>query len=96
MSVPSGPRRRHKDASTDVGRAVTDRRLALRLTQAELADLAGVSVSSVRALEAGSDTMTLAVMIAVCDALGFAVAVGPRLALLAAPDAVVLGPVGSR
>jgi transcriptional regulator with XRE-family HTH domain len=71
---------------------VADRRLALGLTQAELADLAGVGVSSVRTLEAGSDTMTMTVAIAVLDALGLAIAVGPRPVLHAVPEAVVLAP----
>lgn len=97
MSGPSGPRRRRKDDLTDAGRLVADRRLALGLTQLELADLAGVGVSSVRTLESGSDTMTLTVVVAVLDALGLAVAVGPRPALHAVPDAVVLEPgAGSR
>ena len=97
MSARSGPRRRRKDDLTDAGRLVADRRLALGLTQVEVADLAGVGVSSVRTLEAGSDAMTLTVVIAVLDALGLAVAVGPRPALHAVPDAVVLEPAaGSR
>jgi y4mF family transcriptional regulator len=97
MSVPSGPRRRRKDDLTDAGRLVADRRLALGLTQVELAELAGVGLSSVRTLEAGSDAMTLTVVIAVLDALGLAVAIGPRPVLHAVPEAVVLGPAaGSR
>lgn len=94
MSVPTGPRRRRRDDPTEVGQLVADRRLTLGLTQAELADLAGVGLSSVRTLEGGSETMTLAVAIAVLDALGLAVAVGPRPALTAVPDAVVLPPAG--
>lgn len=95
MPAVTGPRRRPKDHPSEVARLVADRRLALRLTQAELADLAGVGLSSVRTLEAGPATMTLAVLSAVLDALGLAVAVGPRPSLLAVPDAVVLGRPGA-
>ncbi|WP_052091347.1 helix-turn-helix domain-containing protein [Modestobacter caceresii] len=97
MSSPAGPRRRRKDDLTGVGQVVADRRLTLNLTQAELADLAGVGVSSVRTLETGAHTLTLAVALAVLDALGLVLAVGPRPALDAVPDAVLLRPgTGSR
>jgi hypothetical protein len=46
----------------------------------------------VRTFEAGSDAMTLTVALAVLDALGLAMAIGPRPALHAVPDAVVLEP----
>lgn len=92
MPVPTGPRRRHKDDLTGVGRLVAERRLALNLTQAELADLAGVGLSSVRTLEVGADTLTLAVAMAVLDALGLALAAGPKPVLDTVAHAVVLGP----
>lgn len=46
------------------------RRRQLGLTQADLADLAGVSDRSVRALESGKATMRLDVVTAVAEALG--------------------------
>ena len=95
MSVPGGPRRRRRErtgALISVGQLIAERRLDLGLTQAELADLAGAGLSSVRRLEAGQDTVTLAVFLAVLDALGLAVAAGQRPLLRALPGAVVLKP----
>jgi y4mF family transcriptional regulator len=93
MPTTSGPRRRKKEhlgALTEAGRLFADRRLALGLTQSALADLAGVGISSVRALEAGRVTVTLGVTLQVLDALGLAAAVGPRPTLRAVDEAVVL------
>lgn len=75
------PRRRPRRGDSPlaaVGNLVAERRLTLGLTQAELADLAGVGISSVRAVEAGEPSVTLAVAIRALDALGLALAVGPR------------------
>ncbi|GAB3714203.1 helix-turn-helix transcriptional regulator [Mariniluteicoccus flavus] len=47
-----------------------ERRVALSLTQADLADLAGVSERFVRALEAGKTTVRVDKLLAVADALG--------------------------
>ena len=93
MSVSSGPRRRRKSrigTLTAAGRLIADRRLAIGLTQVDLADLAGVGISSVRALEAGKATVTLEIALRVLDALGLAAAVGPQPALRAVAEAVVL------
>jgi transcriptional regulator with XRE-family HTH domain len=94
MSIPSGPRRRSKawPGGMTAGHLITERRLALGLTQRELADLAGTGVSSVRRLEAGQNTVTLAVLLAILTALGLGVAVGPRPDLRALSDAVMLEP----
>lgn len=94
MSTRSRPRRRSRTSPGDLpalAGAVAERRRNLALTQAELAELADVSVSSVRALEAGQATLTLAVALAVLDALGLAVAVGPRPTLSAIADSSVVG-----
>ncbi|MDN5726240.1 MAG: type II toxin-antitoxin system Y4mF family antitoxin [Propionibacteriales bacterium] len=47
-----------------------ERRRALRLTQGDLADLAGVSERFVRSLETGKTTVQLDKVLAVLDALG--------------------------
>ena len=72
------------------GQLVTDRRLTLGLTQAELADLAGVGLSSVRRLERGQDSVTLNILLAVLDALGLALAAAPSPVIQALTDAVIL------
>lgn len=71
-----GPRRRRSqhDASMPVaariGAAFAERRIALRLTQQALADLAGVSRSSVQSLERGSGSISFGAVIDIADALG--------------------------
>ena len=49
---------------------VRERRIALRLGQQELADLAGTSVRFVRSLEHGKSTARLDKVLAVLEALG--------------------------
>lgn len=65
----------------------------MNLTQADLADLAGVGISSVRGVEAGLDTASLAILRAVLDALGLGLGLGLRAALQAASGVTVLEPV---
>lgn len=93
MDGPGAPRRRGKVRTgvlDEAGRTVLERRLQLGLTQADLADLAGVGISSVRGVEAGLDSVSLATALAVLDALGLALGMGPRAALRAAPEVNVL------
>lgn len=93
------PRRRRPapvGSAPTVGQLAAGRRLALGLTQADLADLAGVGISSVRSLEADQVTLTLAVVIAILDALGLALAAGPRPILQTSPELAVLSPAAVR
>lgn len=55
---------------TRIGRQVAARRIELHLTQQTLADLAGVSRSSLQALEYGSRSVKLASVVEIADALG--------------------------
>ncbi|OBG19395.1 transcriptional regulator [Mycobacterium sp. 852002-51057_SCH5723018] len=59
-----------------IGRAFADRRIALRLTQQTLADLAGVSRSSVQALERGSGSVKFGYVVEIADVLGLHIDVG--------------------
>ncbi|WP_335582831.1 helix-turn-helix domain-containing protein [Mycobacterium adipatum] len=71
-----GPRRRksQRDGAMPeiarIGVAFAERRIALRLTQQTLADLAGVSRSSVQSLERGSGSISFGSVIEIADALG--------------------------
>lgn len=53
-----------------IGRALAERRIALRLTQQTVADLAGVSRSSVQALERGSGSIKFGSVVEIADILG--------------------------
>lgn len=74
-----GPRRRksQRDGAMPeiarIGVAFAERRIALRLTQQTLADLAGVSRSSVQSLERGSGSISFGSVIEIADALGLQV-----------------------
>jgi transcriptional regulator with XRE-family HTH domain len=53
-----------------IGLAFADRRIALRLTQQTLADLAGVSRSSIQSLERGSGSVKFGSVVEIADILG--------------------------
>jgi transcriptional regulator with XRE-family HTH domain len=59
-----------------IGRIFAERRVALRLTQHALADLAGVSRYSVQALERGSGSLKLGSVMEIAAILGLRVEVG--------------------
>ena len=58
----------------DLGAAVRLRRAQLRLTQDETAELAGVAVRTVHAVEAGKATLRLDALLSVLSALGLELA----------------------
>ncbi len=78
-----GPRRR-RGAERDgampeiarIGATFAERRIALRLTQQMLADLSGVSRSSIQALERGSGSIKFGSVIEIADVLGLRIDVG--------------------
>ena len=49
------------------------------ITQASLAEIAGVSLPSIQRLEAGKETIRLDVLIKVTDALGYQVSLEPKV-----------------
>lgn len=63
------------DFSTSLGTAVRARRAALSLSQADVADLAGVSERFVRFVEQGKATVQLEQLLAVLDTLGLELSV---------------------
>lgn len=86
------PRRRSReDCVIPTAALLAERRLALGLTQAELAELAGVGLSSVRSFEAGRTTVGLGIALTILDTLGLAAAIGPAPVLSALPEVAVFG-----
>lgn len=71
-----GPRRRRVQREESmpeiarIGDVFAERRIALRLTQQTVADLAGVSRSSVQSLERGSGSIKFGSVIEIADVLG--------------------------
>ncbi len=71
-----GPRRRSRQRDESmpeiarIGALFTERRIALRLTQQTLADLAGVSRSSIQSLERGSGSISFGSVIEIANILG--------------------------
>jgi DNA-binding XRE family transcriptional regulator len=74
--------RSHPDLSMSeiarLGRAFADRRIELRLTQQTLADLAGVSRSSVQSLERGEGSIKFGSLAEIADILGLQINVGTK------------------
>jgi len=78
----TGPRRtkRHRESLMPdlarIGQVFAERRVALRLTQQTLADLAGVSRYSVQSLEGGSGSTKIGSVLEIAGVLGLRLEVG--------------------
>lgn len=59
-----------------IGRLFAERRITLRLTQQAVADLAGVSRSSIQSLERGSGSIKFGSVLEIADVLGLHIKVG--------------------
>jgi DNA-binding XRE family transcriptional regulator len=76
------PRRTRRDLDAPmseiarIGRVFAERRIELRLTQQRLADLAGVSRSSVVSLERGKGSIKFGSVAEIADILGMQINVG--------------------
>lgn len=68
----------HDPSEQPLWQQVRARRLELGITQAELADLAGLSRTTVHTIEAGATSARLAAVVAVADVLGCDVTLSPR------------------
>lgn len=90
VSLPRRRTGRRTGNLAAAGELVRERRLQLGLTQVDVADLSGVGLSSVRALEAGKESVGLAIALDVLAALGLGLGIGPRPALLRAPEVLLL------
>lgn len=61
-----------------IGQVFAERRVALRLTQQTLADLAGVSRYSVQSLESGSGSTKIGTVAEIAEVMGLRLDVGTR------------------
>ena len=53
-----------------LGMQIKERRKALKITQKELADLAGISINTVVAVERGQGDPKISTYLAICNVLG--------------------------
>lgn len=53
-----------------LGKQIKVRRLSLKIKQQELADLAGVSINTIVAVERGTGNPRIETLLSVCDVLG--------------------------
>ena len=63
----------------EIGKAIKDRRKKLKVDQRTLADLAGVAINTVVAIERGEGNPQLATLMAILDTLGLQLDVNTKL-----------------
>jgi len=63
----------------EIGKAIKDRRKKLKVDQRTLADLAGVAINTVVAIERGEGNPQLATLMAILDTLGLQLDVNIKL-----------------
>lgn len=84
----TSPRRRRRafvGPLTGLAAQVSDRRLRLGLTQEDISELADVSLSSVRRLEAGADNLSFSAVMRMLEVLGMQLVVSTR-SIVALPE----------
>lgn len=62
----------------ELGQALRNRRKLAKITQADLADLSGLSVHTLSDLESGKGNPTLEVLSKLCDVMGLEIQLVPR------------------
>ena len=79
----AAPRRRRRPANAAmpeiarIGQDISARRIELGITQQVVADLAGTSRSTVQALEHGTGTIKLSLLVDIAEVLGLRVTIPP-------------------
>ena len=60
----------------DIGAAIIERRNTLKVTQAQVAKLSGVSIHTLSNLETGDGNVTLDTLLKVAQTIGYKVSIG--------------------
>jgi len=57
----------------EIGETIRNRRIALKINQQTLADLAGISINTLVAIERGTGNPSIGTLVAVLDVLGLSI-----------------------
>lgn len=61
----------------EIGQAIRERRVTLKISQGRLAALAGVAVHTISNLETGTGNVTVETLLKVAQVLGYQMRIGP-------------------